>query len=247
MVIIMVLENMTNRNLFMQNIIVEKQKRKNCFSTIKEFLLPLSKDEEDILISFLESEYDKDVKNILVERNMRLVVYLAKKYQSTNELLEDLISIGNIGLIKAANSFNNNKNVRFATYASRCIENEIRMHLRKYKKISKEISIDEPLNYDKDGNELILADTLCTEADIVTKDVEKKEDIKILYQALDLLDEKDKKIIELRYGINTSLGKEKTQKEVANILGISQSYISRVEKRILKQLKKDVLKLNLSN
>lgn len=234
----MVLENVTNRNIILQKMILEKEKRHKYFSTIKEFLLPLSKEEEDNLVSFLGSEYDEEIKKVLIERNLRLVVYIAKKYLCTQELLEDLISIGNIGLIKAANSFNNLKNVRFATYASRCIENEIRMYLRKYKKKQKEISIDEPLNYDKDGNELTLADTLCTENDIVTKNIEKKEDIKILYQALSLLDDKEKRIIELRYGINSALGEEMTQKEVASILGISQSYISRVEKKTLKFLKK---------
>jgi len=201
---------------------------------------PLSNDEENDLIERLGSG-DVKVKNILIERNLRLVVYIARKFENTGVGIEDLVSIGTIGLIKAVNTFDPHKKIKLATYASRCIENEILMHLRRNNKTRSEVSFDEPLNIDWDGNELLLSDVLGTETDIIYKNLEEEVDKKLLHQALLKLSGRERRIMELRFGLNN--GSEKTQKEVADMLGISQSYISRLEKRIIKRLKKEIHRL----
>ena len=173
---------------------------------------------------------------------MRLVVYIAKKFDNTGVGVEDLISIGTIGLIKAINTFNTGKNIKLATYASRCIENEILMYLRRNSKTRMEVSIDEPLNVDWDGNELLLSDILGTDEDVIYRDMETEVEYKLLFRAIAKLSDREQTIVNLRYGLNSCDGKEKTQKEVADILGISQSYISRLEKRIMKRLKKEMVR-----
>lgn len=198
---------------------------------------PLSNDEESFLISKLE-DGDRTVKSVLIERNLRLVVYIARKFENTGVGIEDLVSIGTIGLIKAVNTFDPNKKIKLATYASRCIENEILMYLRRNNKTRSEVSFDEPLNIDWDGNELLLSDVLGTENDIIYKYLEEEVDRKLLNIALQKLNGRERRIMELRFGLLD--GTEKTQKEVADMLGISQSYISRLEKRILKRLKKEI-------
>lgn len=200
---------------------------------------PLNPEEEIYYISNLK--YDESIKGILIERNLRLVVYIARKFENTKISIEDLISIGTIGLIKAVNTFDPDKKIKLATYASKCIENEILMYLRKTSKTRNEISFDEPLNIDWDGNELLLSDILGTESDIITKYIEEEVDKVLLNQAIDKLSEREKSIVELRFGLTSGL--ERTQKEVADLLGISQSYISRLEKRIIKRLKKEMIKL----
>lgn len=201
---------------------------------------PLTKEEEGHLLEKLPNG-DEAVKSILIERNLRLVVYIARKFENTGINIEDLISIGTIGLIKAVNTFNPEKKIKLATYASRCIENEILMYLRRNNKMKSEVSFDEPLNIDWDGNELLLSDVLGTEEDIITKDLDASIDKKLLLKSLDKLNERERQIMELRFGL---VGKEeKTQKDVADMLGISQSYISRLEKRIIKRLKKEFNKL----
>ncbi|HBN85176.1 MAG TPA: RNA polymerase sporulation sigma factor SigE [Clostridiales bacterium] len=199
---------------------------------------PLTKEEEEELIGRID---DPDAKRVLIERNLRLVVYIAGKFDNSGVNIEDLISIGSIGLIKAVNTFDPTKNIKLATYASRCIENEILMYLRRNNKTKANISIDEPLNVDWDGNELLLSDILGTESDIVSKNIDNEVDIELLKQALGKLSDRERKIMELRYGL-TKHG-EKTQKEVADMMGISQSYISRLEKRIIMRLKKEIVKL----
>ncbi len=198
---------------------------------------PLSSDEEFFLISRLEAG-DKTVKSILIERNLRLVVYIGRKFENTGVGIEDLVSIGTIGLIKAVNTFDPNKKIKLATYASRCIENEILMYLRRNNKTRSEVSFDEPLNIDWDGNELLLSDVLGTDNDIIYKCLEEEVDKKLLNIALQKLNGRERKIMELRFGLTGAA--EKTQKEVADMLGISQSYISRLEKRILKRLRKEI-------
>lgn len=198
---------------------------------------PLSNDEENYLLNKLESS-DFAVKTVLIERNLRLVVYIARKFENTGVGVEDLISIGTIGLIKAINTFNPSKNIKLATYASRCIENEILMYLRRNNRIKTEVSIDEPLNIDWDGNELLLSDILGTENDLIYRSIEDEVDKELLCAAMRKLSAREKKIMELRFGLTT--GVEKTQKEVADMLGISQSYISRLEKRIISRLKKEI-------
>jgi RNA polymerase sporulation-specific sigma factor len=198
---------------------------------------PLSNDEELFLIGRLEAG-DGAVKSVLIERNLRLVVYIARKFESTGVGIEDLVSIGTIGLIKAVNTFDPNKKIKLATYASRCIENEILMYLRRNSKTKAEVSFDEPLNIDWDGNELLLSDVLGTENDIIYKYIEEEVDRKLLNLALQKLNGRERRIMELRFGLSD--GTEKTQKEVADMLGISQSYISRLEKRILKRLRKEI-------
>lgn len=183
---------------------------------------------------------DESAKSKLIEHNLRLVVYISKKFANTNVDMEDLISVGSIGLIKAVNSFKLEKNIKLATYASRCIENEILMHLRKVSKQKVEISLDEPLTVDGDGNELVLGDILSVESDSVTADLEKSTEKQLLWKSIQKLNNKEKEIMILRFGLNSD--EEKTQKEVADILGISQSYISRIEKKIVGKLKKDLLK-----
>ena len=199
---------------------------------------PLEIVEEEKLLQKLMID-DKEAKQILVERNLRLVVYIAKKFENTGIDFEDLISIGTIGLMKAINTFNLDKNIKLATYASRCIENEILMQLRRNTRIKNEISIDEPLNKDGDGNELLLSDILGTENDITSKAIEEEVDMRLLNIAINKLDDREKYIMELRFGIGSNQ-KEKTQKEVADMLGISQSYISRLEKKIMNKMKKEI-------
>lgn len=183
---------------------------------------------------------DEFAKNKLIEHNLRLVVYICKKFENTSTDLEDLISIGSIGLIKAINSFKLEKNIKLATYASRCIENEILMHLRKTSKLKNQVSLDEPLTVDGDGNELILSDILSVESDSVTSNIEKTTEKQLLWNSIKKLNPKERQIMMLRFGLDNQ--QEKTQKEVATLLGISQSYISRIEKKIVNKLKKELLK-----
>ncbi len=201
---------------------------------------PLSGDEEKSLLIKLENN-EYGVKQVLIERNLRLVVYIARKFENTGICVEDLISIGTIGLIKAINTFKPSRNIKLATYASRCIENEILMYLRRNNKMKTEISIDEPLNVDWDGNELLLSDILGTDNDIIYRRIEDEVDRELLNAALKKLSIREKKIMELRFGLSNGI--EKTQKEVADMLGISQSYISRLEKRIIKRLKKEITRM----
>jgi len=202
---------------------------------------PLKEQEEILLISQLDNGDNSGVKGTLIEHNLRLVVYIAKKFENTGINIEDLVSIGTIGLIKAVNTFEPKKNIKLATYASRCIENEILMYLRRNLKNRAEISIDEPLNIDWDGNELLLSDILGTEGDMIYKKIEGEVEKSLLWQAMHKLNSRESTIIQLRFGLND--GTEKTQKEVADILGISQSYISRLEKRILKRLQREIRKI----
>ncbi len=201
---------------------------------------PLKKEEEAALIARL-GQGDEGAKSALIERNLRLVVYIAKRFENTGINIEDLISIGTIGLIKAVSTFKADKNIKLATYASRCIENEILMHLRKTANQKGEVSFDEPLNTDWDGNELLLSDILGTEEDTVEKPLEEDVDRQLLSQALDQLEERERVIISLRFGLDGR--QEQTQKEVADLLGISQSYISRLEKRIIQRLKREILRM----
>lgn len=198
---------------------------------------PLTGEEEKMLVEELK-EGNEDIRAILIERNLRLVVYIARKFENTGISIEDLISIGTIGLIKAVNTFDPEKKIKLATYASRCIENEILMYLRRNSKVRAEISFDEPLNVDWDGNELLLSDILGTDNDLIYHYIEDEVDKQLLKNAMAKLNIREKKIMELRFGLRG--GGEKTQKEVADILGISQSYISRLEKRILKRLRKEI-------
>ncbi len=202
---------------------------------------PLSPEEELELISELgiSEERDTEVRSVLVERNLRLVVYIAKKFENTKIGIEDLISIGTIGLMKAINTFKADKNIKLATYASRCIENEILMFIRKTSVQKSEVSLDEPLNVDWDGNELLLSDILGTDKDEIHKGIEAQEEKQCIYDAIKNLGSRDRQIICMRFGFFTS-GKEMTQKEVADALGISQSYISRLEKKIIASLKKEI-------
>lgn len=199
---------------------------------------PLSQEEEREVINRLKDS--DEAKTILIEHNLRLVVYLAKKFESTGINVEDLISIGTIGLIKAVNTFKAEKNIKLATYASKCIENEILMHLRRVGRAKTEISLDEPLNIDWDGNELLLSDILGTEEDVVFKNMESEVDLTLLNDSIKKLSKREYTIMKLRFGLNNS--KSFTQKEVADMLGISQSYISRLEKKILNRLKKEINK-----
>jgi RNA polymerase sporulation-specific sigma factor len=202
---------------------------------------PLTNDEENFLLVCMQ-QGDTAVKSVFIERNLRLVVYIARKFENTGVGIEDLVSIGTIGLIKAVNTFDPVKRIKLATYASRCIENEILMYLRRNSKTRSEVSFDEPLNIDWDGNELLLSDVLGTENDIIYKSVEEEVDKNLLYAAMSKLSGREKKIMELRFGLNNQAA-EKTQKEVADLLGISQSYISRLEKRIIKRLRKEISRL----
>ncbi len=199
---------------------------------------PLSTEEEDELLKKL-ADKDIEARQTLVERNLRLVVYIAKKFENTGVGIEDLISIGTIGLMKAINTFNSGKNIKLATYSSRCIENEILMFLRRSNKEKGEVSIDEPLNQDGDGNELLLSDILGTDPDIISRKMEDEVDIKLLRTSIEKLNKREKNIMELRFGLESGI--EKTQKEVADMLGISQSYISRLEKKIISKMKKDIM------
>ena len=201
---------------------------------------PLSKEEEAELIARLPDQ-DEEVRAQLIERNLRLVVYIARRFENTGVGIEDLISIGTIGLIKAVGTYQPAKNIKLATYASRCIENEILMYLRKTAGRKGEISFDEPLNTDWDGNELLLSDVLGTEGDIVMKPIEEDVDRKLLMDAVSKLEPRERVIITMRFGLDGR--PERTQKEVADLLGISQSYISRLEKRIIARLKREILKM----
>ena len=203
---------------------------------------PLEPYEESAMVAGLGNGDDQEIKKILIERNLRLVVYIAKKFDNTGVSVEDLISIGTIGLIKAVNSFDLSKNIKLATYASRCIENEILMYLRKNAGRKGEVSFDEPLNTDWDGNELLLSDVLGTEADVVMRPIEEDVERDLLAAAINVLSPREKQIITLRFGLGG--GKEQTQKEVADQLGISQSYISRLEKRIISRLRRDIQKMS---
>ena len=206
----------------------------------ENLLPPLSKEEEDILVEKYTTNGDIEARNTLIEHNLRLVVYVAKRFDTNITNLEDLISIGTLGLIKAINTYKLDKNIKLATYASRCIENEILMHLRKYQTTKFEVSLDEPLKADYDGNELLLQDILQDNSISIFDEIDSLEDVKSLEDALTLLNDREKEIIELRYGLN---GKEElTQKETAELLGISQSYISRLEKKILKKLHQTIKK-----
>lgn len=205
---------------------------------------PLKPEEEAQMLSCLGREQDQKARAVLIERNLRLVVYIAKKFDNTGVGVEDLISIGTIGLIKAINTFNPGKKIKLATYASRCIENEILMYLRRNSKTRMEVSIDEPLNVDWDGNELLLSDILGTDEDVIYRDLEDEVDRQLLMKAMEILTEREKLIVELRFGIGQEDGEEKTQKEVADMLGISQSYISRLEKKIMKRLKREMIRMS---
>ncbi len=203
----------------------------------------LTPDEEEALIERLRQK-DESARSELIEHNLRLVVYIAKKFESSGADIDDLISVGAIGLIKAVQSYDVSKNIKLATYASRCIENEILMFIRKKTKQNYEVSLDEPLNYDKDGNELLLSDILESDVDEANVELEKSSENKILWNAIRRLNAREQKIMELRFGLNGD--EENTQKEVADMLGISQSYISRIEKKILSRLKKDLIKANIN-
>ena len=202
---------------------------------------PLERAEEAALIARMDAG-DESVRRTLIERNLRLVAYIARRFENTGINIEDLISIGTIGLIKAVNTYRSDKNIKLATYASRCIENEILMHLRKTAPQKSEVSFDEPLNTDWDGNELLLSDILGTDEDLIMKPIEDDVDRRLLMDAVNTLSAREKEIITLRFGLGG--GEEKTQKEVADRMGISQSYISRLEKRIIAHLKKEILKMS---
>ncbi len=234
------------------------QTLKSCFSEILERLLheptvgifyingadtlppPLTKEEEETAFSLLSTDFEKG-RDMLIIHNLRLVVYIAKKFEATGIGIEDLVSIGTIGLIKAVNTFSPDKNIKLATYASRCIENEILMFLRKSSHYKTEISIEEPLNIDWDGNELLLSDVLGTESDIVNENIENEAEKKLLLESVAKLSPRERFIMEKRFGLVD--GKELTQKEVADLIGISQSYISRLEKRIIKHLRRELEKI----
>ena len=203
---------------------------------------PLSPEAEAEAVAALQASDNQEARACLIEHNLRLVVYIAQKFDNTGVGVEDLISIGTIGLIKAINTFNPEKKIKLATYASRCIENEILMYLRRNSKTRMEVSIDEPLNVDWDGNELLLSDILGTDEDVIYRGLEDEVEKNLLGKAIGKLSDREQTIVKLRFGINMPEGREKTQKEVADLLGISQSYISRLEKRIMKRLKKEIVR-----
>ena len=203
---------------------------------------PLENEKECEVVRWLGTDQDEKARKILIEHNLRLVVYIAKKFDNTGVGVEDLISIGTIGLIKAINTFNPSKKIKLATYASRCIENEILMYLRRNSKTKMEVSIDEPLNVDWDGNELLLSDILGTDEDVIYHGIEDEIEKNLLNTAISRLAPRERKIVELRYGLTSADGEEMTQKEVADLMGISQSYISRLEKKIMKRLKKEIVR-----
>ena len=204
---------------------------------------PLSAEEEKQCLEALISDENDEAQKKLISHNLRLVVYLARKFENTGVGVEDLISIGTIGLIKGIRTFNPEKNIKLATYASRCIENEILMHLRRTSKLKLEVSFDEPLNVDWDGNELLLSDIMGTEDDVIYRDLEMEAEIGMLRKAMEKLSDREREIIELRYGYNRKNDKEMTQKEVADLLGISQSYISRLEKKIMLRLRREIQRI----
>ena len=233
-----------NKLPFFSGIIIKKEGDLHYIGGNEVLPPPLSAKEEYQCIKSLIEEENMEARSKLIEHNLRLVVYIAKKFDNTGVGVEDLISIGTIGLIKGINTFNPTKNIKLATYASRCIENEILMYLRRNSKTRMEVSIDEPLNVDWDGNELLLSDILGTDEDVIYRDLEDEVDRQLLKKAMEILTEREKLIIELRFGIGQEDGEEKTQKEVADMLGISQSYISRLEKKIMKRLKREMLKMS---
>ena len=204
---------------------------------------PLEPEEEAMVIADMQGEYAEQARSVLIEHNLRLVVYIAKRFDNTGIGVEDLISIGTIGLIKAIHSYNPDKSIKLATYASRCIENEILMYLRRNSKTKAEVSIDEPLNVDWDGNELLLSDILGTDEDVIYKDIENQAERLMLGKAMEKLSDRERLIVNLRYRLTSPDEREMTQKEVADYLGISQSYISRLEKKIIRRLKKEMVKM----
>lgn len=204
---------------------------------------PLSTEEEKECLDALLLGENEEAQKKLISHNLRLVVYLARKFENTGVGVEDLISIGTIGLIKGIRTFNPEKNIKLATYASRCIENEILMHLRRTSKLKLEVSFDEPLNVDWDGNELLLSDIMGTDEDVIYRDLETEAEIGLLRKAMEKLSDREREIIELRYGYNRKSEKEMTQKEVADLLGISQSYISRLEKKIMLRLRREIQRI----
>ena len=203
---------------------------------------PLEAEEEAKAIEALGTETEEKARKLLIEHNLRLVVYIAKKFDNTGVGVEDLISIGTSGRIKAINTFNPDKKIKLATYASRCIENEILMYLRRNNKTRMEVSIDEPLNVDWDGNELLLSDILGTEEDTIYRDMENEAEKKVLFRAVSRLSSRERTIVQMRFGLGMPGGEEKTQKEVADMLGISQSYISRLEKKIMQRLRREMVR-----
>ena len=231
-----------NKLPFFSGIIIKKEGDLHYIGGNEVLPPPLSAKEENQCIKSLIEEENMEARSKLIEHNLRLVVYIAKKFDNTGVGVEDLISIGTIGLIKGINTFNPTKNIKLATYASRCIENEILMYLRKNNKTKLEVSIDEPLNVDWDGNELLLSDILGTDEDVISRGIENEVEKRLLYKAIEKLNTREKVIVEMRYGLNNVDGEEMTQKEVADSLGISQSYISRLEKKIIKRLKREIVK-----
>lgn len=225
-----------------QNIFFHPRKEIHYIGGTDVLPAPLDANEEQKIIEALETNEQEKAKKSLIEHNLRLVVYIAKKFDNTGVGVEDLISIGTIGLIKAINTFNPTKKIKLATYASRCIENEILMYLRRNNKTKLEVSIDEPLNVDWDGNELLLSDILGTEEDTIYKDLENEAERKLLIHAISKLSNRERMIIRMRYGLDNPSGEEKTQKEVADFLGISQSYISRLEKKIMLRLRREIVR-----
>ena len=225
-----------------QNIFFHPRKEIHYIGGTDVLPAPLDANEEQKMIEALETNEQEKAKKSLIEHNLRLVVYIAKKFDNTGVGVEDLISIGTIGLIKAINTFKPTKKIKLATYASRCIENEILMYLRRNNKTKLEVSIDEPLNVDWDGNELLLSDILGTEEDTIYKDLENEAERKLLIHAISKLSNRERMIIRMRYGLDNPSGEEKTQKEVADFLGISQSYISRLEKKIMLRLRREIVR-----
>ena len=225
-----------------QNIFFHPRKEIHYIGGTDVLPAPLDANEEQKMIEALETNEQEKAKKSLIEHNLRLVVYIAKKFDNTGVGVDDLISIGTIGLIKAINTFNPTKKIKLATYASRCIENEILMYLRRNNKTKLEVSIDEPLNVDWDGNELLLSDILGTEEDTIYKDLENEAERKLLIHAISKLSNRERMIIRMRYGLDNPSGEEKTQKEVADFLGISQSYISRLEKKIMLRLRREIVR-----
>ena len=221
-------------------LVVQLRRGGICYIGGSETLPPPLTREEELAYMRKMADDDPTARATLIERNLRLVVYIARKFENTGIGIEDLISIGTIGLIKSINTFNPEKNIKLATYASRCIENEILMYLRRNNKTKMEVSIDEPLNVDWDGNELLLSDILGTDEDVIYRGIENEVERKLLMNAVSKLSKREKTIVRLRFGLGTVDGQEMTQKEVANLLGISQSYISRLEKKIMRQLKKEI-------
>lgn len=225
-----------------RNLVMPRPKEHDYFGGNYVLPAPLEPRKEADAISRLGTEREKEAKSVLIEHNLRLVVSIAKKFDNTGVAREDLISIGILGLIKAIHAFDPEKRIRLVTYASRCIENEILMYLRRNRRTRMEVSMDEPLNVDRDGNELLLSDVLSSDEDAVLRRMEKEAEIALLRKAIEKLSPREQTFLRLRFGLGIAEGKEKTQKNVAEVLGISQSYVSRMEKRIMKQLKKEMVR-----